>query len=221
LYAGLLRFYPVRFRWLFEDEMLAVWKDIVTEARADSRITLLNVCLRELGEWPKNVLIEHWFNVCSRFREVAMGEAGQEGVLPGMLPIGGGWLANLAAATTERSAMVKRVFDLTFALFWLIVAAPLMLLIAVLIKLDSPGPALFRQKRVGKDDQVFTLLKFRSMVDDATGRSARENRGWTRDPRITRMGHLIRPLYLDELPQLLNVLKGEMSVLGPRPGLPK
>ena len=113
----------------------------------------------------------------------------------------------------------KQVFDFVFAACILLIASPLMLLVAVLIKLDSPGPVLLRQERVGQNGKIFTLYKFRSMYFDAEEKTgpvwASEN-----DPRVTRIGRIIRTLRLDELPQMINVLKGEMSIVGPRPERP-
>lgn len=115
------------------------------------------------------------------------------------------------------NALLKRTFDLAATVAGLLVIWPLLLVLAVAIKLDSPGPLIFAQKRIGCDGRVFTLYKFRSMRTDA------ETIGtWTqkRDPRRTRMGRILRPLNLDELPQLFNVLKGDMSLVGPRPEQP-
>jgi lipopolysaccharide/colanic/teichoic acid biosynthesis glycosyltransferase len=110
---------------------------------------------------------------------------------------------------------VKRFVDILFSLGLLLLLAPLFLLIAVLIKSESKGPVLFRQKRVGKNNHDFTLLKFRSMYVDT------EQRGQLtigmRDPRITKVGYVIRRFKLDELPQFINVILGEMSIVGPRP----
>jgi exopolysaccharide biosynthesis polyprenyl glycosylphosphotransferase len=124
---------------------------------------------------------------------------------------------------------LKRALDVSVASVALLFAAPLMLLTALLIKLDSPGPIFFRQIRVGKDGEHFGCYKFRSMYIDAEARKAalmaqNEADGpvfkMKNDPRITRVGRVIRKLSIDELPQLLNVLKGEMSLVGPRPALP-
>lgn len=114
---------------------------------------------------------------------------------------------------------MKRTLDFLTALSGLIVTLPLTLLLAVLIRLDSPGPVLFRQKRVGRDGKTFTLLKFRSMRTDTPNVSTAELVASGLDP-YTRVGKWLRKTSLDELPQLWNVLIGEMSVVGPRPALP-
>lgn len=116
----------------------------------------------------------------------------------------------------EVSAVVKRIEDVVIALFCLLVTLPLMLLIALAIKLDSRGPALFRQKRLGANNLPFDLFKFRSMYVEQTDPLGSQ---LTRigDPRITRVGRFLRSTSLDELPQLLNVLRGDMSLVGPRP----
>jgi exopolysaccharide biosynthesis polyprenyl glycosylphosphotransferase len=113
----------------------------------------------------------------------------------------------------------KRVLDILTATALLFLTLPLMLLVALLIRLDSRGPALYRQERVGLGGQAFTLYKFRSMCEDA------ETAGQPRwaaaaDPRVTRVGRFIRYTRIDELPQLLNVLRGDMSMVGPRPERP-
>jgi len=113
---------------------------------------------------------------------------------------------------------LKRAMDIVGATVGLILLSPLMLLIALLIKLDSPGPVFYVQERMGLDGRPFLMLKFRSMRADAEI----EGPGWTRpdDPRRTRVGALLRRLNLDELPQLINVLLGDMSLVGPRPERP-
>lgn len=114
--------------------------------------------------------------------------------------------------------LIKRIFDFFFALFWLIFLAPVFLLIAILIKLDSAGPVIFSQNRVGLNGLLFAIYKFRTMSVDspAYAETPRE----AADPRITRIGRLLRATGLDELPQLLNVLQGDMSIVGPRPEMP-
>jgi exopolysaccharide biosynthesis polyprenyl glycosylphosphotransferase len=127
---------------------------------------------------------------------------------------------------TRSSRFVKRAFDLAVSSAALLVLAPLMALIAVAIKLDSRGPVYFRQPRMGRDDEPFSIYKFRTMVDGAdaqrAGLAGQNEAGGglfkiEADPRITRLGKLLRRTSLDELPQLLNVFKGEMSLVGPRP----
>jgi len=97
----------------------------------------------------------------------------------------------------------------------LLVLSPLLVLVAVLVKLSSPGPVLFKQERIGRHFRPFMIYKFRSMVPDAPDRGGPITCG--EDPRITRIGRILRKTKLDELPQLLNVLRGEMSLVGPRP----
>jgi exopolysaccharide biosynthesis polyprenyl glycosylphosphotransferase len=110
----------------------------------------------------------------------------------------------------------KRLFDIVLASIAITLLSPLMLAFAIAIVIDSPGPVIFRQRRVGRGNRQFEMFKFRSMrtdVSDGAGRRSTD-RG---DPRITRVGHLLRRASLDELPQLLNVLSGDMSLVGPRP----
>jgi exopolysaccharide biosynthesis polyprenyl glycosylphosphotransferase len=132
-------------------------------------------------------------------------------------------------AMDEFQRLTKRIFDMIVGSVGLLLAAPVMLVTSVLIKLDSPGPALFRQERLGENGRHFFMYKFRSMVSNAEERFdeviARDEHGQliykrADDPRVTRVGQLLRRTSLDELPQLLNVLKGEMSLVGPRPELP-
>jgi exopolysaccharide biosynthesis polyprenyl glycosylphosphotransferase len=127
---------------------------------------------------------------------------------------------------SQSSRALKRTFDLVGAAVGIVFAAPLLVLCAIAIKLESRGPVLFRQTRVGRDGTPFRILKFRSMVDGADGlkdslRVHNEVAGGLfkidDDPRITRVGKVLRRSGLDELPQLFNVLAGSMSVVGPRP----
>jgi lipopolysaccharide/colanic/teichoic acid biosynthesis glycosyltransferase len=115
--------------------------------------------------------------------------------------------------------MLKRLFDLVFSTLGLIILSPLFLIIAVALKLDSKGPVFYRATRVGRYGREFKLFKFRSMVVNAD----KVGPGITgaKDPRITRMGRFLRRTKLDEFPQLWNVLKGDMSFVGPRPEDPK
>jgi len=110
--------------------------------------------------------------------------------------------------------MNKRLFDFCCSLFGLIILSPLLILISLIIKITSRGPVLFFQTRVGKDGNDFVLVKFRSMIVNHNLRSTVTTRG---DSRITKVGAILRKYKLDELPELWNVLKGEMSLVGPRP----
>jgi exopolysaccharide biosynthesis polyprenyl glycosylphosphotransferase len=130
---------------------------------------------------------------------------------------------------TRGKATLKRTLDLGVAAGLGLVAAPIWLLAAILVRVDSPGPILFRQQRVGRDGRRFEMLKFRTMVEDAEERldeiaHLNEAEGHffkiTEDPRITRVGAHLRRWSVDELPQLWNVLRGDMSMVGPRPPLP-
>ena len=116
-------------------------------------------------------------------------------------------------------AAAKRLIDVSVSLLVLVSLSPLWVLIAAAIRLESRGPILFRQDRVGKDEGTFTMYKFRSMVEDAEDRSGPV---WVSgdDPRVTRVGRVLRALHLDEVPQCLNFLKGNMSLVGPRPERP-
>src|SRR3954454_23855548 len=110
---------------------------------------------------------------------------------------------------------LKRVFDIFASAFALLVFLPLLVMVMVAIKLESPGPAIFRQRRTGYRGRVFTIYKFRTMT--VTEDSAEVRQATKGDARVTAMGALLRKLSIDELPQLVNVLKGDMSIVGPRP----
>ena len=116
-----------------------------------------------------------------------------------------------------RSLLLKRLFDIAASGVGLLLLAPLLLGIAVWIKRDSPGPVFFRQERIGRHGQPFRIYKFRSMRQDNTGLQITVGE----DARITRSGRFIRVYKLDELPQLINVLLGDMSLVGPRPEVPR
>lgn len=115
--------------------------------------------------------------------------------------------------------MGKRLFDIAFSMIGLILLLPLFMVVAILIKLDSKGPVFFKQKRMGRNFNPFLLYKFRSMVADAPKNGLAITAG--SDPRITKMGRFLRKTKIDELPQLINVLKGNMSIVGPRPEVEK
>lgn len=117
-------------------------------------------------------------------------------------------------------AVLRRLGDIGISLVLLCGTLPLMLITALLVRLDSPGPMLYRQERTGLGGKTFVLLKFRSMRTDAEA-PGKAQWATTNDPRITRIGHFIRRTRIDELPQLLNILRGEMSFIGPRPERPE
>lgn len=146
--------------------------------------------------------------------------------LTGMVPIehiGDHWNVALPLDSAEAGgfyAITKRLFDLVGALIGLTLYLPLLPFLALAIKLDSPGPVFYKQTRVGKGGKIFNLIKLRTMVADAEpdGQAQRAQRG---DPRITRVGRWLRKARLDEMPQLFNILKGDMSAVGPRPERPE
>lgn len=115
--------------------------------------------------------------------------------------------------------MIKRLFDIVFSILGLAICLPLLAVVAVLIKADSKGPVFFTQERIGRDFKHFKLYKFRTMVVDAPKKGLPITTGG--DPRITPIGRFLRKTKIDELPQLINVLKGEMSLVGPRPEVEK
>lgn len=112
---------------------------------------------------------------------------------------------------------VKRFFDVVGAVCGLIILSPVFLVIAILIKLDSKGPVFFTQERLGKNGKVFNIIKFRTMIVNAENLGEGLRVSTEDDPRITKVGKVLRATSLDELPQLINVIKGEMSLVGPRP----
>lgn len=143
---------------------------------------------------------------------------------------GGSTTPRRIASRGNRIQTSQRVLDIGFSAFLLLLLCPVFGLIALLIKMDSPGTVLFKQKRVGKAGNEFWFYKFRSMVSDAEAKRHLLERHNERsgpvfkiknDPRVTRVGQFLRKYSLDELPQLFNVLKGDMSLVGPRPALPR
>lgn len=136
-----------------------------------------------------------------------------------------------AGENTSRTAycLFKRLFDIIFSVIGLILLSPLLLVVSIIIKIDSPGPVLFKQNRVGDGGKIFMMYKFRSMCTDAeiqldNLKKQNQKDGPVfkifNDPRVTRFGRIIRRTSIDELPQLMNILKGDMSFVGPRPPIP-
>lgn len=121
--------------------------------------------------------------------------------------------------TNTGNMLVKRIIDIAGAIFGIILTSPIMLTAAILVKCSSPGPVIFKQERVGLHNKPFYMYKFRSMEQQSPGE---EKKAWTvkNDPRVTGIGKILRKTSLDELPQLFNILKGDMSLIGPRPERP-
>ncbi len=180
--------------------------EIIVTSRRATRQTMLEILTQCRMTGCKVYLLPELY-------EVAIGqvEIGQVAGIP---------LINVGMAPwSDWKRFVKRVFDMAFSINSLVVLAPIFFLTAIAIKLDSRGPVFYRQTRVGRDGSAFEILKFRTMQDNAETLSgpvlADEE-----DPRVTRTGRILRRLHLDELPQLFNVLVGEMSLVGPRPERP-
>jgi lipopolysaccharide/colanic/teichoic acid biosynthesis glycosyltransferase len=136
----------------------------------------------------------------------------------------------IQSGANKREYLLKRTFDITFAIVFLIVAFPALLLLSVALQINSPGSLFFVQQRVGHNGKLFNCFKFRTMHEDAEAllegllaNCPDARREWDldhklrNDPRVSKLGSIVRKLSLDELPQLLNILSGEMSVVGPRP----
>ena len=159
---------------------------------------------------------------------------GLQDVVPGRmraLTVTNGWTGLIAVKTRRTRAAGKALFDRLAGAIGLALISPLLAATALAIRLDSPGPVFYTQTRVGQDGKPFTMWKFRSMYIDSDARRASVVKAGgdagnevmfkdRQDPRITRVGRWIRRLSIDELPQLINVVRGDMSLVGPRPALP-
>jgi sugar transferase (PEP-CTERM system associated) len=182
--------------------------DIVVIAQIDRRGCFPTKALLECR--LRGIRVEDW----PTFYEKAEGKILVTAVRPSWLIFSDGFVK------TPRTEIIKRLFDITASLAGLTLSLPLMVLAAIAIKLESPGPILYRQSRLGQNGCVFILNKFRSMRPDAEKETGPV---WSAqlDPRITRVGSFLRRTRLDELPQLYNVLVGHMSFIGPRPERPE
>ena len=127
-------------------------------------------------------------------------------------------MSNLQKDKFKFYLVIKRILDVVISLIALIILSPILLIVAIAIEIESKGPVIFKQQRIGKDGKVFNIYKFRSMVVGAEkmGTGVYSKKG---DNRVTKVGKFIRMTSIDELPQLVNILKGEMSIIGPRPVL--
>lgn len=220
-YRGLLCLYPPVYRTRFAEEMAAVFAEALEEAAAKGEGAIGRLVLRELVDLPRALWHEYgqeaeaWF--ARRLRE----EDPMRSDLPGVVPVGYGSLPHLFFVVTGRNPRLRRLFDVAVALFGLFLVSPLLLCLPILITLDSSGPIFYRQQRLGRDGQIYVLYKFRSMVVVSPhGIISPPTTAQGVNPRITRIGRLIRRWHLDEMPQVFNVLKGEMSIFGPRPPMP-
>jgi len=188
--------------------------DIATKERVDRIIVALD---ERRGKFPDSQLLECKMNGIAveegiEFYEHLTGKLQVESLRPSFLIFSGGF------KKSRLTIWLKRIEGFTVSLIGLTLLSPLVLLISIVIKIDSRGPILYRQKRVGEKGKVFKLLKFRSMIQNAETNGpvwAGEN-----DSRITRVGKYLRKWRLDEIPQMINVLKGDMSFVGPRPERP-
>ena len=154
--------------------------------------------------------------------ELVLGSTGYPAALIKFFPltVGSSLMAMFVHFARRKFVLFKRLFDLFVASIALILLSPLLLIITILIKFDSSGPALFEQDRIGKDGKIFKMWKFRTMRNNA---EIETGPVWAdeEDPRVTSLGQFLRRAHLDELPQLINVFKGEMSLIGPRPERPE
>ncbi len=169
---------------------------VISDVSAEQRNDLLKYCyMHEIETY-----------ITPKISDVIIG--GGEGIHQFDTPL---VMINTTGLTPEQE-IVKRFFDIVLCLIAAVVLSPLMLIVALCIKLEDHGPVFYKQARVTKDGKVFDILKFRSMVEDAEQRPATDD-----DDRITKVGHVIRATRVDELPQLFNIIKGDMSIVGPRP----
>lgn len=137
-----------------------------------------------------------------------------------MILLGGGMLGMILRLAKRCFEEMKRVSDVVLSIIFLIILLPAVIVIAVAVKCSSPGPVFFKPIRVGKAGKLFTMYKFRSMTDEGRRRSKSSADDIDTDPRITPIGRFLRNTHLDEIPQFFNVIKGDMSIIGPRPEQP-
>lgn len=202
------------------DEVLATGGQSLTETARRLQVDEIVVALteRRAGSMPLRQLLDcklsgiKVYDIATHF-EKTLGQIRIDYVNAGWLIFGSGF--NQGFGRT----LIKRIFDLLCAALLIVLSLPVMAVTAVLIKLESKGPLLYRQERVGQNGKTFYVAKFRSMRTDAE-KDGRPVWATANDSRVTRVGGIIRKLRIDELPQLFNVLKGEMSLVGPRPERP-
>jgi sugar transferase (PEP-CTERM system associated) len=190
--------------------------DIVNEYQIDEIVVALSE--RRGGSMPLRELLDcklqgvRVLDIATHFEET-LGQIRLDSVSAGWLIFGAGFGQGMVRAVT------KRIFDLVCATGLIVVTLPIMLVTAILIGMESPGPVLYRQERVGLNGRLFNVVKFRSMRTDAE-KDGKPRWASATDDRVTRVGKVIRKLRIDELPQLFSVLSGAMSLVGPRPERP-
>ena len=201
------------------DRLRAMPHDLLALARAEGADEIVVALDDRRGSMPVDALLEcrmHGLRVVdsATFLERETGKVDLDGVYPSWLIFSQGFQRNALGT------MAKRAMDVGLSLALLTVTTPLLLLVALAIKFDSRGPVFYRQSRVGRRGRLFSIYKFRSMVVDAE-RGCGAQWAQARDPRVTRVGRFIRRTRIDEIPQVINVLRGEMSFVGPRPERPE
>ena len=199
-------------------KVLGLVEDIDSITKKEKIKKLIVSCQQARGTFPTKDLVKWRFKGVEvmelhTFYEHLKGKILLEGLRPSWLIFAQGF------KKTKLIKLVKRAFDVLLSSIGLLISLPISIITVLLIKLESRGPIIFKQERVGEDGRGFNLLKFRSMEADAEKHTgpvwAQEN-----DPRTTRVGKIIRKLRIDEIPQMINVLKGDMSFVGPRPERP-
>lgn len=211
LYRLFLSLYPSSYRSDFAEEMSVVFAQAFSDARAEGWQSVVLLCWRELRDLPSSLSREYWLSARAWFAWQLNEGNSMVSDIPGIVPVGQGSLPHVLYVITGRNRWLRRSFDITLALIGLTIVFPLLFILPLLIKVDSSGPVLYRQTRLGRSGQPYVMYKFRSM--------------YTPQPmathHVTRVGRWTRRWHWDEIPQLFNVLRGDMSIFGPRPPLSK
>lgn len=221
VHAQLLRLYPASHRQLFAVEMATVFEQALADAARYGWFSVLMFSLRELRDLPPLLLTEHRSAITERVQQHLSEQAHQMSAPPGILPVANESALAIFQLVIRLNPRLRRLFDVVFALVGILITAPIWLVVPLLIKCDSSGPIIYRQMRLGKDGRPYPMFKFRSMhVNRHLPLPPSAIKHLSFDPRLTRIGRLTRYYHVDEIPQLFNVLKGDMSIFGPRPQWP-
>lgn len=204
-YKALVQLNPRTFRTEFGADMQADFADSLAEAAQYGYPAILRICLREIRDWPTNLSVQHWSSFKDNLHQSATNKLGRIDDTPGVVPINAGSSLHLVTYLTSKNPLIRRIVDLMVATFGLVLLAPLVLLLPIWIKLDTPGPVFFTHQKVGRNGKLFTMYKFRSMRQEGQIRP------------ISRSGRFMRRYNFDEMPQIINLFKGDMSVIGRRP----